>query len=268
MAIYELYVSKLNPLRPDLFQRPKKFVRGDESEWYDNQVIGRDPLNNIMKDISIDAQLSKVYTNHSIRATCLTQLDQAGFEVRHIQAVSGHKSEESIKSYSKRCPDKKKREMAQALDLALAGPKKKKSPTATVSKNPEDIVDFVPIENNKDDFDIGEIINEVSKEDILKTLEQIEKENEEKSEAEANIQQNIPQGQPNASTENTTNRKENEVAAPVTPQANVEKDTENAVVPSQQNVINHVTNQSLPFLPNMVFNNSSVTINYSFHTHK
>ena len=107
VAIYELYVSKLNPLRPDLFQRPKKFVRGEDSEWYDNQVIGRDPLNNIMKEISLDAKLSKIYTNHSIRAACLTKLDQAGFEICHIQAVSGHMSEESIKSYSRRCPPQK-----------------------------------------------------------------------------------------------------------------------------------------------------------------
>ena len=52
MAIYELYVSKLNPIRKDLFQHPKKTVRDTDPEWYDNQVVGRDPLNNMMKDIS------------------------------------------------------------------------------------------------------------------------------------------------------------------------------------------------------------------------
>ena len=103
--------------RKDLWQKCKKKVNGDEDEWYENQVIGRDPLNDMMKTISKDAELSKVYTNHSIRATCLTKLDQAGFEIRHIQAVSGHKSEESIKAYSTRCPENKKREMAAALDL-------------------------------------------------------------------------------------------------------------------------------------------------------
>ena len=54
-----------------------------------------------MKEISIDAGLRIVYTNHSIRATCITLLDNAGNEARHIMAVSGHKSESSIRSYSK-----------------------------------------------------------------------------------------------------------------------------------------------------------------------
>ena len=121
VAIFELYTSKLNPLRKDLFQKPKKYVRGDENDWFENQVIGRDPLNNMMKQISVDAGLSKIYTNHSVRATCLTKLDEAGFEIRHIQAVSGHKSEESIKSYSRRCPESKKKQMEQALNSALTG---------------------------------------------------------------------------------------------------------------------------------------------------
>ena len=140
-----------------MWQKCKKVVKGDEDEWFENQVIGRDPLNDMMKTISKDAQLSKLYTNHSIRATCLTKLDQAGFEIRHIQAISGHKSEESIKAYSTRCPENKKREMAAALDLP-------------VEKNPQKfpleadkIVDFVPIEGNADDFDLGKIIESLEK---------------------------------------------------------------------------------------------------------
>lgn len=54
-----------------------------------------------MKDISRDAELSLLYTNHSIRATCITLLDNAGIEARHIMVQSGHKSESSIRSYSK-----------------------------------------------------------------------------------------------------------------------------------------------------------------------
>ena len=54
-----------------------------------------------MKELSELAQLSKTYTNHFLRATAITLLDQNGFEARHIMFISGHKSEGSIRSYSK-----------------------------------------------------------------------------------------------------------------------------------------------------------------------
>ena len=55
----------------------------------------------MMKNISIDAGLGELYTNHCIRATSVTNLDQSGFEARHIMSLSGHRSESSIRSYSK-----------------------------------------------------------------------------------------------------------------------------------------------------------------------
>ena len=69
--------------------------------WYDNQVLGVKQLEKYMKKLSVEAKLSKIYTNHSIRATCITILDSAGLEARHIMAVSGHRSEASIRSYSR-----------------------------------------------------------------------------------------------------------------------------------------------------------------------
>ena len=231
VGTFKLYLEKLCKARNDLWQKPKRKVRGTEEEWFQNQVVGRDPLNNIMKQISKDAKLSNIYTNHSIRSTCLTRLDEAGFEIRHIQAVSGHKSEDSIRAYSKKCPENKKREMAAALDIPTIMPKRAK-PTEAMSKPPEEIVDFIPIEDNIADFDLGNILDEIEKEEKK-------------------------QNPPNS----------NVVAVTTGP---VESDnmSENALVPSQtQNVVNNVTNtnmQTHPFLPKMVFNNSSVTINYNF----
>ena len=54
-----------------------------------------------MKNISREANLSKEYTNHCIRATSVTVLDDSGFEARHIMSLSGHRSESSIRSYSR-----------------------------------------------------------------------------------------------------------------------------------------------------------------------
>ena len=50
---------------------------------------------------SQEAGLSRSYTNHSIRATAFTILDNSGFEAGHIMVVSGHRNEASIQSYSK-----------------------------------------------------------------------------------------------------------------------------------------------------------------------
>ena len=53
-----------------------------------------------MKTISVDRKLSQEYTNHCIRSTAVSVLDNNNVEARHIMRVSGHKSESSIRSYS------------------------------------------------------------------------------------------------------------------------------------------------------------------------
>ena len=60
--------------------------------WYDRAALGKNTLGSVMKILSEKAVLNKVYTNHCLRATCVTTFDQQGFEARHIMAVSGHKS--------------------------------------------------------------------------------------------------------------------------------------------------------------------------------
>ena len=116
VASFELYLSHLNPLNEFLFQRPKRNVSISEVIWYDNMVIGERTLGDKMKNISREGNLSKCYTNHSIRATAVTILDKSGFEARHIMAVSGHKNEASIRSYSKTdiCTKKKMSETLTA----------------------------------------------------------------------------------------------------------------------------------------------------------
>ena len=97
MACFELYLSKLNSKRDDLWQKAKAKLDGTESEWYENVPIGRDPLNESMKILSEKANLSEIYTNHCIRASVVTNLDKQGFQAKDIMATTGHKSESSIK---------------------------------------------------------------------------------------------------------------------------------------------------------------------------
>ena len=71
-----------------------------------------------MKGISRAADMSKQYTNHSIRATAVTVLDHSNFEARHIMRVTSQKSEASIRSYSRRISENKQREISETLGLA------------------------------------------------------------------------------------------------------------------------------------------------------
>ena len=62
---------------------------GQAEEWFDNHVIGRDPLNETMKNLSKQTKLSMLYTNHCIHASTITKLDSQGFEACHIMAILG-----------------------------------------------------------------------------------------------------------------------------------------------------------------------------------
>jgi hypothetical protein len=69
----------------------------------------------MMAKISQVCNLSKRYTNHCIRSTCITALYDNGIETRHIMGLSGHKSESAVRAYSKRLSEKKTREMSDIL---------------------------------------------------------------------------------------------------------------------------------------------------------
>ena len=97
---------------------PKQTTEG-RTVWYDRQVVGINTLGGKMKALSKQAQLSREYTNHSIRATSVTILDQCGFEARHIMCISGHKSETSICSYTSKTSDGVKLAMSSGLSNAL-----------------------------------------------------------------------------------------------------------------------------------------------------
>ena len=55
-----------------------------------------------MKEISSETKLPRIYTNHSVRATCITLLLKANVPGRHIMAISGHKSESFLQHYNQR----------------------------------------------------------------------------------------------------------------------------------------------------------------------
>ena len=89
--------------------------------WYCNAPLGKNTLGSLMKTVSVERKLSKVYTNHCIRSTAVSVLDNNNFQARQIMRVSGHKSETSIRSYSRRqLTECKQREISHTLTSACA----------------------------------------------------------------------------------------------------------------------------------------------------
>ena len=95
-----------------------------------------------MKEISKLASLSRIYTNHSVRATAITLWSDAQVPSRHIMAISDHRSEASLKSYNTRPSSEQLRAYSDIFSGVMSGgPRQPNSPNAvTSSGNPLAVV--------------------------------------------------------------------------------------------------------------------------------
>ena len=101
-----LYCSKLNPACNAFFQFP-------------NRCLGVNKLGSMMKELGKAAKLSQVYTNHCIRATAITLWSDAGLSNRRITTLSGHRNENSLKSYNARPSSQQLQVCSNILSSAL-----------------------------------------------------------------------------------------------------------------------------------------------------
>ena len=248
-----------------MWQRPLSIpVTIHDPIWYEPRRVGHNPLESFMKILCEEANLvEKIYTNHSIRATCISKLDRAGFEARHITALSGHICESTVKEYAVRCPENKKRAMFDALVLK---PKQmKREPTATSTSTAAETPRQDPEQERGFNFQIADMPNfdninleemeTIDEKALLEALMQTEKYLEQQSKEnkketpDENQQENR---NPNIESANTTTSKpqeKNPVAIP---------NTTNVTTFEQNNLMRH-----LPVAPRMFFSNSNVTINYN-----
>ena len=136
------------------------------------------------------------YTNHSIRSTVITSLDEAGYEACHIMHLSSHKSESTIKEYAPKCSEHKKKEMFATLSNAmLPQPKKAKQITATITSETgnDKTPDIQDVKESLPQFDINFLEYDTIDDQVL-----------------ANLLDDLPQ-EPETSTNNN-----NPVSLPVT----------------------------------------------------
>lgn len=132
----KLYLSKIPPTVKDLFPAPVRKWNFSNKYWYSaKQVLGKNKLANMMSKISTDANLSCVFTNHCIRATCVTQLTNKGFSITDIQAVTGHKRMDSVQRYVKHISSEKRRKLSNALSESASKVSMKSSETIIMEQS-------------------------------------------------------------------------------------------------------------------------------------
>ena len=136
------FIRVFNPGEEVLFQRPKRRFCANDNIWFDRVPLGINTLENMMKEISVAAKLSQIYTNHGIRATSVTLLDRAGIPVHRIMQVSGHRNEGSVKVYCERQTLQQQKQSSEILmkqtEIASTGsmvPNKKPLQTHNSNKN-------------------------------------------------------------------------------------------------------------------------------------
>ena len=116
---YRMYLEHLNPANPYLWQHALEKVNPNRPEvWYGMQHIGKNTLGKFMKQVSINCNLSRVYTNHSIRVTGITVLTRQQFSASEIMSITGHKSVQTLTNYQ-RTQDKKKIEMGVVIHQSM-----------------------------------------------------------------------------------------------------------------------------------------------------
>ena len=140
--MYKLYISKLDPGCDFPWQKPcQGRVHYTDEVWYEPRRVGHDLVNRYMKFLQKNVTLEGNYTNHSIRATVISTLDNSGFEARHIISLSSHKNESTIKDYTVKCPENKRKQMFQSLSNAMVPKKQRKilprPPSSTITNAPE-----------------------------------------------------------------------------------------------------------------------------------
>lgn len=118
VLLVEKYLSKLNPDNNFIWQRPKKKFCESSPIWFDNAKIGANTMSTFMKTLSSLAKLSKVYTNHCPRATCITILGKT-YQDTDVASHSGHQSLTALKIY-KKTSESTKKNMSHTLTSILS----------------------------------------------------------------------------------------------------------------------------------------------------
>ena len=119
-----------------------------------------------MSKMSHKADLSMVYTNHSICSTGITFLKRNKYSDKQIMSISGHKSTASLAIYQKVSSDEKL-SMGMSMSIPVETVPIQQQQNAVVRYEPEDPV-LQEFQNNTD-FDVSSILESIEKENFSMT---------------------------------------------------------------------------------------------------
>ena len=162
MRTFVRYKRMLPPGNTWLFPKPLKLPT-KQGHYFAQQPIGHNRLGNMMTRMSEEAKLSEKYTNHSLRATSVHVLDSAQVPTRHIMSVTGHKSENSLKTYTDHTDSKAKKftshTISKSLGLAVEDKTEDTAPKTTCDplKEPQIFKGHNVIQNKDSDNFIRDI---------------------------------------------------------------------------------------------------------------
>lgn len=131
VKVLKLYISKLHQGNEWLWQKPSTLYLPDGTCWYANLKVGHNAIAQMMKNISKFCSLSKLFTNHSVRVSTCTLLGELGFSDLDVQAVSKHKSVDSLGQYRK-TKDSRKIEMATLMANSIGVMNKSNEPVPAI----------------------------------------------------------------------------------------------------------------------------------------
>lgn len=119
VVAWELYMTKLPTGYDRLFPKPIKTQNWTpDKNWYcQNYPLGKHSIDNLMACLSKLLNLSKRYTNHSIRVTHVTVLKEHGFTNAEIAASTGHKNPLSVERYNRKRRDQEFETVSDVLHL-------------------------------------------------------------------------------------------------------------------------------------------------------
>ena len=101
----------------DLFLQPKSSCRAADKVWFVRERRGNNWFQDVMKSISQEAGLSKIYTNGSIRPTVVTDLLAAGYTNAQVMEFTGHKTHGMVQKYNRDMERMNRVEIRQAKML-------------------------------------------------------------------------------------------------------------------------------------------------------
>ena len=93
---------------------------GHEEVWYGNRCLGVNKLVNMMKELSLSAQLSKIYTNHCVRLLPLLSGRMQGYQTATLwQSVQAIAMSNHLQSYNSRPSSNQLQQCSNVLSRAL-----------------------------------------------------------------------------------------------------------------------------------------------------